>query len=251
MALNLITPPAREPLSLALAKNHLRQEVDFTVDDNLIQGLIIAARKFCEGFQNRAYMAQTWDLWLDKWPAGKYIDIPLPPLQSVTSIKYYGTDGTEYTLAVTEYDVDDKGFTGRVVLKYGKSWPSVSLRPSNAVVIRFMSGYKTYASTVSTSGNAVTKTAGDGFVLTWQAGKLVTIAGVTYRIASVESAAGLTLATTAGTQTGASFLTDDVPETVIQAMILHIKMSYDDYPPQERERMEQARDALLWMERVA
>ena len=250
MSLNLITPPAREPLSLALAKEHLKIDSTFTDDDNLIQGLIIAARKYCEGFQNRAYLTQTYDLWLDHFPSGKYIDIPLPPLQSVTSIKYYGTDDTEYTLAATEYDADTKGFVGRVVLKYSKTWPSTVLRPSNAVVVRFVAGYNTYSSTVSTSTVTVTKAAGDAFVTTWQAGKLVTINGVTYRLASVTNETTLVLATTAGTQSSVSFLTDDVPEMVIQAMILHVKLLYDDYSPQYRQQVERARDSLLWMERV-
>lgn len=248
IALKLITPPAREPLSLALAKLHLRQ--DGTDDDNLIAGLITAARVYCEGFQNRAYLEQTWDYWLDAWPPKDEIEIPLPPLQSVASVKYYGNDDTEYTLAATEYDVDDKGFAGRVVLKDSKSWPSVTMRPSNGIVVRFVAGYETYSSTVSTSATAVTKTAGDTFSTTWPAGKLVTINDATYRLASVESTTGLTLAATAGVQTGVAFLADDVPETFIQAMILQLKLLYDDYPPAERERREKARDALLWLERV-
>lgn len=250
MSLNLITPPSREPLSLALAKSHLKLDSTFTDDDNLIQGLITAARRYCEGFQNRAYLEQTWDLWLDDFPSGKYIDIPLPPLQSVTSIKYYDTDDTESTMDTDDYDVDVKGYVGRVVLKYSKSWPSTVLRPSNGVVIRFVAGYETYSSTVTTAGTAVTKTAGDDFSTTWTAGKLITINGVTYRIASVESATGLTLAATAGNQVGVAFTADDVPEPFIQSMILHIKTLYDDYMPADRERMEKARDALLWMERV-
>ena len=252
MALNLITPPSREPLSLALAKSHLKIDSTFTDDDNLIQGLITAARVHCEGFQNRAYLEQTWDLWIDRFPTENYIDIPLPPLQSVTSVKYYDTDDTEATFSTDDYDVDTKGYVGRVVLKYGETWPSTVLRPSNGVVIRFVAGYETYSSTVTTLATAVTKTEGDAFSTSWTAGKLVTINNVTYRVASVESVTGLTLAATAGTQaSGVAFTTDDVPETVKQAMTLDMKLGYDDYMPADRERMEKARDALLWMERVS
>lgn len=249
MSLNLITPPAREPLSLALAKKHLKIDDDITADDELIQGLITSARGYCEGFQNRTYLETTWDLWLDGFPSEKYISIPLPPLQSA-SIKYYDYEDTEATFSTDNYDVDDKGFTGRVVLKYGKSWPAVTLRPSNGVVIRFVAGYGTYSSVVSTSTTAVTRTSGDNFVTTWTAGKTLTINGVTYRLASVGSTSALTLATTAGTQTSVTLLADDVPEPFIQAMILHVKMLYDDYAPQYRQQVERARDALLWMERV-
>jgi len=168
----------------------------------------------------------------------------------VTHVKYYDTEDAEYTLAITEYDVDDKNEPGRVVLKYSKIWPSITLRPSNGIVIRFAAGYATHSATVSTSATAVTKTVGDDFVTTWQEGKTVTIAGVTYRIASVASATGLTLATTAGTQIGVPFHADDVPETFKYAMIMHIKLLHDDYRPDERKAMERARDALLWLERL-
>lgn len=249
IALKLVTPPAREPVSLALAKSHLRG-IDHADDDNIIQGLIISARRNAEGFQNRAYLEQTWDMWLDAWLGKDCIDIKLPPLQSITSIKYYDTSDVEYTLATTEYDVDTYSEPGRVVLKSGKTWPSTTLRPSNGIVIRFVAGYATYSSTVSTSGTSVTKTAGDDFVTSWQEGKTVTINGVTYRIASVASTTGLILAATAGTQTGVAFQADDVLETVKQAMLLDIELNYDDHPPQYAETLKKRRDSLLWMERV-
>lgn len=250
MALKLITPPTREPMSLARARYAVRRDSE-TIDDDIIQGLLTAARVYAEGFQGRAYMEQTWDYWLESFPTDDYIEIPLPPLQSVTSVKYYGTDDTEYTLAATEYDVDDKGFVGRVVLKYNKTWPTTTLRPSNAVVVRFVAGYSTYSATVTTAGTAVTRTAGDEFQTTWQEGKSITINGVVYRIASVTSADALVLASTAGNQVGVTFQANDVPETVLQAMVLDMKLGYDEYMPADRERMEKARDALLWMERVS
>ncbi len=139
MALVLVTPPAVEPVSLPEAKNHLR--VDITDDDNLIMLLITAAREYCESFQNRAYITQTWQLWLDAWPEGNEIRIPRPPLQAVNSIKYYGADNSEYVLPPTDYIVDTAGEPGRIVLAYGKSWPSVTLRTTNAVCVEFVAGY--------------------------------------------------------------------------------------------------------------
>jgi len=146
MALKLITPPASEPITLAEAKPHLR--VDITDDDTLITNLIIAARQYCEKFQNRAYITQTWELWLDVWPEKDYITIPLPPLQSVVHVKYYGTDDTEYTMDTADYFVDTKSEPGRVALAYGKSWPTTTLRPANGVAVQFTAGYGDAASAV-------------------------------------------------------------------------------------------------------
>jgi uncharacterized phage protein (predicted DNA packaging) len=46
----------REPISLPEAKRHLR--VEFDEDDELIQGLIVAAREYAEGFLNRPLAAE-------------------------------------------------------------------------------------------------------------------------------------------------------------------------------------------------
>ena len=113
MTLKLVTEPTIEPISLVQAKLHLK--VDDSTDDSLITSLIVAAREYCEGYQNRAYCQQTWDMWLDSMPY-RDIRIPLPPLQSVTSVKHYDANDMEYTLASTEYLVDDKSEPGRIVL---------------------------------------------------------------------------------------------------------------------------------------
>lgn len=139
MALKLITAPSQEPVTLAEAKAHLR--IEHTESDALITNLITAAREYCEGFQNRQYVTAAWELWLDAWPDKDHLHIPRPPLQSVTSVKYYGSDNTEYTLDPAEYFADDKSEPGRLALVYGRYWPSVTLRPAAGIVIRFTAGY--------------------------------------------------------------------------------------------------------------
>lgn len=139
MALKLITPATTEPVTLDQAKAHLR--IDDTSEDSTISSLITAAREYCEAYQRRVYVTQTWELWLDSFPCADHIRIPLPPLQSVEHIKYYGADGEEYTLDTADYFADDKNEPGRVVLNYAKTWPSITLRPANGVVVRFTAGY--------------------------------------------------------------------------------------------------------------
>ena len=51
-----------------------------SLEDTLLTGFITAAREYCEGYQNRAYITQTWKLLLDEFP-DSVIQIPLPPLQ--------------------------------------------------------------------------------------------------------------------------------------------------------------------------
>lgn len=138
MALKLVAAPGVEPVGLSELKNHLR--IDSLEEHALLNGFIKSARQYCEGYQNRAYITQTWELLLDDWPASPSA-LPLPPLQSVESIKYYDTAGNEHTLDTAEYQVDILGYRGRVSLAYGKTWPATTLRPMNGVVVQFIAGY--------------------------------------------------------------------------------------------------------------
>lgn len=52
-----------------------------TDEDDYIEDILIpAARRDCETFQNRAYLEQTLELWLDSFPDKGYIELPMPPL---------------------------------------------------------------------------------------------------------------------------------------------------------------------------
>ncbi len=145
--LTLITVPADEPVSITEAKLHLR--VDHAIDDTLITNDIVAARGVVENLCHRALITQTWELWLDAWPDKDYLEIPLPPLQAAgLSIKYYDTADVEATMSSSDYFIDTKSSPGRVGLNNGKSWPSVSLRPINGVVVRFVAGYGAAGSSV-------------------------------------------------------------------------------------------------------
>lgn len=143
MALTLITPPAVEPISLADAKAHLR--VNHTDEDALISALIKAARQHLEGprgYLARALVTQTWELTLDSFYAGS-IQIPLPPLQSVVSVKYTDADGFEQTVAPVDYYVDAANEPGWLVGV--AAWPG-TLSAINALRVRFVAGYAPDAS---------------------------------------------------------------------------------------------------------
>jgi uncharacterized phiE125 gp8 family phage protein len=156
VALKLFTPPIEEPVSVAEAKAHLR--LDTSDEDALVGGLIVAARQWCEGYQNRAYVTQTWDLVLDRWSCEPDLDrirIPLPPLQSVASLKYTDADDVQTTMPASEYLVDVASQPGRLMLAYGRSWPTVTLRPAAAIEIRFTAGYGAAAEVPETVKQAI------------------------------------------------------------------------------------------------
>jgi uncharacterized phiE125 gp8 family phage protein len=132
MSLQLVTPPALEPVTLAQAKAHLK--VDTIDDDALIGTLIVAARARAEWHTGRALVTQSWILWRDTWR--ETIEIPLPPLQSVTSVTAYARDGSASPL--TPVLVDTASQPGRVVLD---CIAPADLRCINALAVAFDAGY--------------------------------------------------------------------------------------------------------------
>lgn len=136
MGLKLITPAAADPVSIDDAKAALR--IDFADDDSDLSSSITAATRHAERFTGRAFIDQTWELVLDKFPSNE-IELKKPPLIEIVSIKYDDTDGNEQTLDPSRYTVDSVSEPGWVV-PVGGSWPS-SFDAINAVRIRYRAGY--------------------------------------------------------------------------------------------------------------
>ena len=135
----LTTPPAEEPVTLAEIKDHLR--VSGTAEDSLLTLYAQMAREAVEEETWRALMPQTWTLYLPGWPANGVIELPRPPLASVTAITYTDEDGVEGTLAVSNYRVDTAREPGRVVLAPNGAWPVDALDSVNGVAVEFVAGY--------------------------------------------------------------------------------------------------------------
>jgi uncharacterized phiE125 gp8 family phage protein len=108
-------------------------------EDSLVAARLQAARLDCELFQRRAYITQTWDLYLDEFPNQDYIEVPLPPLQTVSWVKYKSTAGTLLTFDPAYYIVDTFKEPGRIALAYGQSWPT-TYGEIQDVQIRFICG---------------------------------------------------------------------------------------------------------------
>ncbi len=140
VGLNLVTKPATEPVSLTEAKAHIRE--DSTDSDAYISLLITAAREWGESFTRRAFIDQTWDLFLDRFPFNNQcIEIPLGTLKSVTTVQYnQSSDGVLTTMPASDYIVDPNRPKGRIALAFDSIWPDTR-HQINAVVIRFVAGF--------------------------------------------------------------------------------------------------------------
>lgn len=142
-----------------------------TTGDPLLNMLIGAARTHAETACRRAFITQSWKLVLDQFPlpgmniasanwygpqwgaqpgplsavgpsgkTGYEIFLPLPPLQTVDSIKYYDTDGVLQTLASSAYLVDSVSEPARITPAPDTSWPTTQNR-ANAIEVTFTCGY--------------------------------------------------------------------------------------------------------------
>ena len=116
----------------------------YTAEDTYLDSLITAARSYCEDFQGRAYITQTWEMALPCFY--REIEIPKGNLQAVDSITYKNSLGVTATLtADTDYVTSIRGVVGRVVPAYGKIWPWFVSFPLDAVIVTFTCGYGTAA----------------------------------------------------------------------------------------------------------
>ena len=132
--------PYMEPVTLDEIKDHLRMQTINSFDSQLL-GLITASREWVEDVTGRALVQQTWKYYLQDWPSGDEFKLPFPPLQSVTSIKYTNSAGTETEWTNTNYEVDTDSEPCRVILAYGYTWPSTTLHPKNPIEIEFVAGH--------------------------------------------------------------------------------------------------------------
>ncbi len=139
---DVVTAPTKEPLTLAQAKLHLR--VDAADEDSLIYGMAIAARTQIEELTGRCLMPTTLAAYFEAFPAGRTpLALPRPPLQSVSSVKYWAPGATDYaTLDSAKYRVRTfDGATGPPGLVIPlEDWPVTDPAP-DAVRIEYVAGY--------------------------------------------------------------------------------------------------------------
>lgn len=175
--LSQTTAPSEEPVTLDEARQWCRVDSDDRTQDQVIEGLIVAARTLVEEKTGQQLVTASWQYVLDRfpyrvpgrtwqWPGdvwdrqnaswleGLTVRLPRPPLQSVTSIQYIDTTGLTQTWPVANYIVDITTKPGRVMPVFGQIWPIVLVTP-NAAIFNYVSGYGNRAAVPATFKLAV------------------------------------------------------------------------------------------------
>jgi len=138
MPLILTAGPAVEPVTLAEAKAQLR--VDGSAEDTLIASLIATSRLHVEAAAGLALITQAWSWYLDAWPPGRAVALPLHPLLSIAAVRLYDEAGAVTTLEPGGYLLDGAGPHPRLVRLGAPAWPRPG-RLGNGIEIAFTAGY--------------------------------------------------------------------------------------------------------------
>lgn len=145
MSLVLTGGPAVEPVTLAEAKAHLR--VDGSAEDTLISSLIITSRLHVEAALGLAMITQSWSYFLDAWPPGDVLALPLRPVQSIAAVKLYAPDESVEVVPSDIYLLDGAGTPARLVRHGSLPWPKPA-RTANGIEVAFVAGYGAAAANV-------------------------------------------------------------------------------------------------------
>lgn len=127
--------PAAEPIATADAKLHVR--VDGNDENGLIDSYVAAARSHVEGVTGTRMVTQTVSLKTDDW--NDLADMPVAPIQSITTIAYVDTAGDVITLSTDVYETRLDLLEPSVALKHGKAWPA--RYPGSLITVTAVVGY--------------------------------------------------------------------------------------------------------------
>jgi uncharacterized phiE125 gp8 family phage protein len=132
-----VDPPAEVPVTLQEVKAHLR--VDHSYDDARLTALIQQATDQLDGWSGilgRALVTQSWRWDMRTFPYCHRLQLPLIPVQSITSIAYWDFANADQVYAASNYSLNQEF----VELVRGSSWPTLYFR-ADAVRITFVVGY--------------------------------------------------------------------------------------------------------------
>lgn len=136
----LVSEPSEALIPFAEAKVHLRLDGDD--EDSLVAALISAATSYLDGWSGilgRCLITQTWAV--SSAGFARRMAVPLAPVQLVSSIGYFDTDGVERTLSPSAYRLHASAAAGPYVeIDDDASLPSVDAR-DDAVTLTFVAGY--------------------------------------------------------------------------------------------------------------
>lgn len=130
--IEIISDDTSLPVTLEQIKKHL--QIEYDDDDTIIENKIKSALTIIENETNRKFTEDEWRLNLDSYVCE--IELPMPPLLQIDSVKYYNTSGVLTT--TTDYTVS-KPMKLPAKLRFNKPLAIDSTYRPNAIQIEFTS----------------------------------------------------------------------------------------------------------------
>lgn len=130
-------------VTMSDAKRHIN--VYHADDDALISALIAAAQSHlegpegCGGTLGRAVSRHVLEMRLPRFPVGRRLFMPQPPLIAVGSVAYIAPNGISDVMDPAHYHVVPRHLDPHIMLRDTASWPSTIVAP-DAVTVRFTVG---------------------------------------------------------------------------------------------------------------
>lgn len=141
MAVQIISGPTAEPVTLAELKDQCRLDPSDTLQDTMLSGYITAARVTAERVTRRSLASKVYKIFFDRFPSpGEPIRLPLPPVTAVSAIKYLDSTLTLQTWDPTEYFLALVQSPALVVPVPGQVYPCPARVPS-AVEVDMTAGF--------------------------------------------------------------------------------------------------------------
>ena len=148
MKYQIVSEVAIEPVTLSEARDHLRV-IPFGYpsvhpDDAYIESTIAAARQWVEEYIERPLVTKTIAYYVSNFQ--QTFDLPTLPVQDVQSITYLADDNTIKTVAVDVYKLKTYSDSAKIILAYGKSFPTDVIHEENSITLTVTAGYTNGAS---------------------------------------------------------------------------------------------------------
>lgn len=135
MTLLRTVEPAVEPVTLVEVKNHLRLAHDS--EDELLAGLVRAAREDVERATGIAMIEQSWRLMRDDWPGDGRVPLMRHPVREILSVTLFGSEGEASVMDPSDYLLDS---ISRLARLHFERRPE-RLRALNGIEIDFVAGF--------------------------------------------------------------------------------------------------------------
>lgn len=136
--------PNEEALALDMVDVKLQRKVSNSLTDELFLQWIRAAATVFEAQTGRQVITALYEYALERFPCGRELELPVPPLQAVIAVTYLDENEEEQTFDAENYEVvtprGPYASRGRIVLKQAASWPTTLCR-TRAVRVTFRAGY--------------------------------------------------------------------------------------------------------------